>query len=302
MNKWSIGVVVVTHNAKKHLIHCLPPLINSPLNPRVVVVNSSSGDGTVEEAKRLGAETLVVPRQTFNHGATREKARKYLDTDIVVMMTPDAYAQNLELIERLTAPIREEKVSIAYARQLPHRGAGVFEAFSRDFNYPNSSNTRSIKDFFQYGVYTFFCSNSCCAWNNAALDEIGGFQHVLLGEDTLAAAMLLRKGHKMKYAAEACVHHSHSYSLWQEFQRHYDTGLARKQYGKLLSAHEGDVKRGMAFTKSLFSHLLSSQKKMIPYAVLQILSKWSGYQLGRLTLNAPKKIKKFFSSQDFYWN
>lgn len=302
MKKHSIGVVVVTHNSKNHLTHCLPPLIDSPMGPRVVVVNSSSTDGTVEEARRLGAETLVVPRQAFNHGLTREKARKYLGTDIVVMITPDAYAQNLDLIEQLTAPIREGKVSVAYARQLPRRGAGVFEAFSRQYNYPSTSHVRSIKEVSLYGVYTFFCSNSCCAWKNSALDEIGGFQPVLLGEDAVAAAMLLHKGHQIAYVAEACVYHSHSYSLWQEFQRHYDTGLARKQYGGLFTSKEGDAKRGRAYTKALFRYLLDSQKIMVPYAILQTLSKWGGYQLGRLTVNAPKGVKKFFSSQDFYWN
>ena len=47
-NRSSVGVIVVTHNAKKHLAHCLPYLLNSELCPRVLVVNSSSNDGTVE--------------------------------------------------------------------------------------------------------------------------------------------------------------------------------------------------------------------------------------------------------------
>ena len=48
----SIGVIVVTHRAREHLEHCLPPLFRSPLRPRVLVVNSSSSDGTVELAAR----------------------------------------------------------------------------------------------------------------------------------------------------------------------------------------------------------------------------------------------------------
>ena len=49
----SIGVVVITYKARDQLRHC-PPLLASPLRPRVMVVNSSSADGTVEEARRLG--------------------------------------------------------------------------------------------------------------------------------------------------------------------------------------------------------------------------------------------------------
>jgi len=297
----SIGVAVITHRAKHHLKHCLPPLIESPTKPRVLVVNSSSFDGTVEEAERLGAETLVVPRHTFNHGSTRELARKHLGTDIVIMITPDAYAEDSSLIEKLTLPLRNGDVSIAYGRQLPHRGAGVFESFSREYNYPALSHIRGIEDLDTYGIYTFFCSNSCCAWNNQALDSIGGFTHVLLGEDTVAAAKLLRQGHKIAYVSEARIHHSHSYTLWQEFQRHYDTGLARKQYGDLLSEAGKDSKRGKAYTLSLFRKLLHTRKRLLPYAVLQTLAKWAGYQLGRTTVNAPVTCKRLFSSQDFYW-
>src|SRR6185437_994710 len=68
----SVGVVVPTYKGRQHLSRCLGPFLESPLRPRILVVDSSSGDGTVEEAERLGAETLVVPRHEFNHGATRD--------------------------------------------------------------------------------------------------------------------------------------------------------------------------------------------------------------------------------------
>ena len=298
----SIGVAVITHNAKHHLINCLPPLLNSPLKPRVLVVNSSSSDGTVEEAEKLGAETLVIPRNEFNHGTTREVARNYLGTEIIVMITPDAYAKDYTLIEKLTAPIKLGRASIAYARQLPHKGADVFESFSREFNYPECSHIRDINAIAQYGIYTFFCSNSCCAWKNSALSEIGGFTDVLLGEDTVAAAKLLKKGHSIAYVAEAQIYHSHRYTLWQEFQRHYDTGLAREGYRALFLGAGKDSSRGKTYTKVLFAHLVKKNKYCLPYALLQTGIKLLGYHLGRLTVNSPVCLKRMFSSQDFYWS
>ena len=297
----TIGIAVITHQAKQHLKQCLPPLLNSPLKPRVLVVNSSSQDGTVEEAEALGAETLVVPRNTFNHGQTREAARQFLATDIVIMITPDAYAENSSLVETLTLPLRENKASIAYARQLPHHGADFFASFSREYNYPKKGQLRGIEDMQTHGVYTFFCSNSCCAWKNEALDSIGGFSHVLLGEDTVAAAKLLRDGHKIAYVPEAMVRHSHSYSLRQEFQRHYDTGLARRQYGELFKGAGSDSKRGKAYTLALFKRIYTTRKRLLPYAAMQTTAKWTGYQLGKATVHAPTFIKRAFSSQDFYW-
>ena len=230
----SIGVVLITHCAKPHLPRCLPPLLESPIKPRVLVVNSSSNDGTVELAQELGAETLVIPRNTFNHGLTREQARKALGTDIIVMMTPDAYPVDSSMLEHLLKPLLEGKASVAYARQLPHQNAGFFEAFAREFNYPDTGHIRGIEDLAQYGVYTYFCSDSCAAYFSRDLDEVGGFPEVLIGEDTVVVAKMLRRGHKIAYVAEAVVHHSHDYTLWKEFQRHFDTGLARKVMGILL--------------------------------------------------------------------
>lgn len=251
----SIGVAIITHNSKRHLLRCLTPLLQSPLTPRILVVNSSSTDGTVEMAKQLGTDVLVIPRREFNHGATRELARRHLQTDIVGMMTPDAYFIDELAFGKLINPIINHQAAAAYARQIPHEGADFFEAFPRDFNYPPQSHIRSIQDVAQYGVYTFFCSNSCAAYSSKALDDIGGFSSVLLGEDTVAVAKLLRKGYRIAYAAEALVKHSHRYSLLEEFRRSFDTGLARKEYADLLHSSKGDTHRGFDYLQAMFQRL-----------------------------------------------
>lgn len=297
----TVGIAVITHNAKKHLPYCLPPYLNSPLNPKVLVVNSSSHDGTVELAKELRADTLVIPRADFNHGSTRELARNYLSTDIIVMTTPDAYASCTSTLEQLIYPLVKNQASVAYARQLPHKGSKFFESFAREYNYSQESHIRGIEDIEKYGVYTFFCSNSCAAYNNRALSEIGGFKPVLLGEDTVAVAKLLKLGHKIAYVAEAKVHHSHSYSLAQEFHRCFDIGLARQEYGHLLAEAGKDQKRGKEYTKIMLNRLWQEKPQLIPYALMQTTAKWVGYTLGRKSVNAPKWLKKMCSSQDFYW-
>ncbi len=296
----SIGVAVITYKAKKHLPHCLPALLQSPLNPRVLVVNSSSQDGTVETAQEMGAETLVIPRSEFNHGTTREQARQHLQSDILVMTTPDAYAKDHHVLEKLINPLVTGQASVSYARQIPHKGAGFFESFPRKFNYTEKSHIRGIEDIKKYGVYTFFNSDAYAAYSNQALDEIGGFQPVLIGEDTVAAAKLLRKGHKIAYVSEAVVYHSHKYTLIEEFRRNFDTGLARKQYEDLI--HGGsDTKRGTQYVVDMTKHLVKHKPHLLPYAYLQTFVKWLGYKLGHSCTKAPRWIKKTLSGQDFYW-
>jgi rhamnosyltransferase len=277
----SIGVAILTLNSKHHLSQCIPPFIHSPLKPKILVVDSSSEDGSVELAQAFGVETLTIPRAEFNHGTTRELARKQLKTDIVVMLTPDAYAVDESVLEKLVKPIIKGEASISYARQVPHDGAGFFEAFPREFNYPPESQLRSIEDIETFGVHLFFCSDSCAAYSTQALDEIGGFSAVLTGEDTVAAAKLLRKGHKIAYTADAVVKHSHNYSLLQEFKRYYDTGYARKEYADLIEAPSRDTRRGSQYTQLMIKSLLKTDPWRLPYGVIQCFVKFAGYKIGQ---------------------
>lgn len=300
--KDKVGVAVITYCAKKLLPTSLPPLLNASVPTKVLVVNSSSNDGTVELAKEMGAETLVVPRKSFNHGTTRELARKALGTEIVVMMTPDAIAIDNHVIEKLITPLVTKEASASYARQIPHDNADLFESFPREFNYPAKSHIRSLQDIDLYGSYLFFFSDSFAAYRNEALDAIGGFTHVLTGEDTVAIAKLLHAGHKIAYQADAEVKHSHRYTLLQEFKRYFDTGLAREGYKNLLQIAGSDDRRGKEFAIALLKKTAQENPALLPYAVVQTLSKWLGYKIGQRSLNAPLSLKKKLSAQDFYWN
>jgi rhamnosyltransferase len=297
----SIGIVIPTFQAAHHLPYCLPPLLQSPLNPRIVLIDSSSTDHTVSIAKQMKVEVLTIPKQEFNHGTTREKGRLHLKTDIVVMMTQDAYAVSPMTLGELVKPLIQQQASIAYARQIPHLGAKFFEAFPRSFNYPETSHIRSIQDLSEYGAYTFFCSNSCAAYLNKALDEVGGFPHVLFGEDTIVVAKLLHRHHKIAYVSSAEVRHSHHYSLKQEFHRHFDMGLARKECQDLLSTGGAVTKRGKAYFYHLLRELRKNHPHLIPYALVQTFIKLLGYRIGEFSIHAPLRFKKACSSQIAYW-
>lgn len=299
--KPSLGLVVVTHNARHHLAHCLPPLMGSPWQPRVLVVNSSSADGTVERARELGAETLVIPREEFNHGLTRERARRWLATDIVVFITPDAYPSAVDCLDKLTAPIRKGQAVVAYGRQLPRADADFIERFARRFNYPEESHQRSLEDWPRFGSYTHFCSNSWSAWSNAALDGIGGFQATLVSEETIAVAKLLQRGHKIAYVAEATVTHSHATDLGSDFKRQFDIGYARESHRALLLNQEPDERRGLCFVKRLLGTCLAERPALLPYAILDTAAKYLGYRLGLIGHRLPEAWRRRASGQDFYW-
>ncbi len=297
----SVGVVIVTHNAEKHIQLCLRHILDSGVNPKIVVIDSSSEDSTVEIAKKNNIDVQSIQKENFNHGLTRETGRKILNTDIVTMITQDSYLLDKDTLEILVEPIKNGSAAISYARQIPHDSANFFEAFPRFFNYPDESQIRSINDLKQYGLSTFFSSNSCCAYLNTALEEIGGFKNVLMGEDTLAAYEILRKGYNISYTADAIVKHSHRYSIVQEFRRYFDTGYYRRQFKDLFEVQGADEGRGKAYAISLLKLLARKSPQLLPYACLHVLAKWLGYKIGQKSLKMPEWFKRLISSQDFYW-
>ena len=296
-----VGVVVVTHHARQHLRHCLPPLLASPLRPRVLVVNSSSNDGTVEEAAALGAETMVVARSAFNHGLTREQARHRLGTPVCVMLTPDAYPTERDFLERLTAPVRHGAAAVAYGRQLPRPGAGIVEHVGRMFSYPAESHVRCLTDWPRYGSYTHFCSNACAAWSNAALDAIGGFKPTLVSEETIAVAELLAQGHSIAYVAEATVEHSHPQTLAAAFRRQFDIGYSRRLYDWLLIQRERDEVRGRAFARAVMGRATRAGLLATGASMALLASAWLGYRAGLAGPRLPLALARHLSGQDYFW-
>jgi rhamnosyltransferase len=255
----------------------------------------------VETAQALGAETLVVPRRAFNHGLTRELARRRLGTSICVMLTPDAYPVHDDFVDHLTAPIRLGAAAASYGRQLARTDAGVVERIGRDFNYPADSHVRCLADWPRFGSYTHFSSNACAAWSNPALDAIGGFKPTLVSEETIAVAELLARGESIAYVAEAVVEHSHPQTAAGAFRRQFDVGYTRRLYDWLLIARERDEVRGRRFADVVLREAGRAGPGALLPALAQLAGAWLGYRAGLLGPRLPRGIAQRLSGQDYYW-
>jgi rhamnosyltransferase len=267
-----------------------------------LVVDSGSNDQTVNIAKQNGFIVHSITSAQFNHGATREMGRKLTNADIVIFMTQDAMPIDNYLIEKLIEPIVLGKGSLSYARQIPRITADIFEAFPRQFNYQEKSHLRGIEDSAKYGIYTFFNSDSCAAYLNSALDDIGGFRQTLVSEDYLATARMLHKGHKIAYVAEAMVQHSHPYSLLEEFKRYFDTGYVRAENPWVQELVGQAESRGKEYFTALLREVFIVRPLLVPYALVNTFIKLLGYRIGYWSFHAPKWWKKMLSSQRKYWD
>jgi rhamnosyltransferase len=299
--KMTVGILIPTLNAARLIESCVGPLVRSSLNPRILIIDSSSDDDTIEMVRHLNVKVITIPRDEFNHGAVREYGRRILGTDIIVMMTQDAIPKSERLLESLTRPLLRGEASVTYARQIPRKGADILEAFPREYNYPSWSHTRDMTMVDKFGVYTFFCSDTCAAYLNTALDEVGGFPPLLTHEDYFVTAKLLLRGHKIAYIAEAVVQHSHRYTLKQEFQRYFDAGYVRAENPWMQTIVGQAEKRGLGLMSSLIRRVLREKPLLIPYVFATAAAKWLGFRVGFLSLGGPLWWKRLCSSQKFYW-
>ena len=297
-------VLVPSRNAGPRWADFLQALQTQQPHWRAVVIDSESEDGSAERAQAAGLDVHRIARASFNHGGTRQQAleRHAAEADWVVFMTQDAVLAEPEAIARLLQAFADPRVAAAYGRQLPHPEATAIAAHARLFNYPPCSETRSLDDVPRLGLKTCFLSNSFAAYRVQAVREIGGFaSDLILAEDMHLAARLLLAGHALRYQADAVVYHSHNYSLLEEFQRYFDTGVFHAQQAWLTERFGGAGREGLKFLRSEMHHLLRHAPWRLPEAAVRTVLKALAYRLGRGHARLPRAWRQPLSLHKGFW-
>lgn len=243
-----------------------------------------------------------IAKREFDHGNTRRRAVKELESPYFVMMTDDAIPKNEFLLENLLLPVWEGKAAISYARQLPTKECGIIERYTRDFNYPAKSCMKSAEDLSRLGIKTFFASNVCAAYNREIYESLGGFvKHTIFNEDMIFARAAIDAGHKIAYVAEAEVIHSHNYTGKQQFKRNFDLGVSQIQYAAAFEgiSSEGE---GIRLVKNTCKYLISIKKSWLIIKLFwHSFCKYLGYYLGKRYRLLPQSMVKACSMNRDYW-
>ncbi len=298
-----VAVCVPTLNAGSAWGRWLDAWSAQRVKPHTLAIDSESNDDTPLLAQAAGLRVQRIPRATFNHGGTRQMAVELLgEAEFIVFLTQDAILATPHAIGNLLAEFDDPAVGAVGGRQLPHLDAGPIAAHARHYNYPDSSCVRSAADIPALGIKTAFLSNSFAAYRKSALMAVGGFpDDVIFGEDMCVAARMLLSGWKLAYRADAAVHHSHDYSMLQEFRRYFDLGVmhAREDWlTRSLGRPEGE---GARFVRSELLWLGRHAPQLIPSAALRTLLKLAGYRLGKAETALPIGLKRQLGMLRSYW-
>lgn len=281
-----LGVIVPTLNAGSLWPVWIEALKNQCVQPvEVLVLDSSSDDGTASLAERAGFTVKVIQRDDFDHGGTRqlgvlEMAHR---VDIVVLLTQDAILSSSESLRYLVGAFDSPEIACAYGRQIAGENYSDIARHHRAFNYPPTAHVSDAGALSKAGLKAAFCSNSFAAYRVKSLLEVGGFPAgTVFGEDMITAIKLLLAGHKKAYIPEAVVNHAHNYSIPQEVRRYFDMGVMHASEPLILDlARSGVSGRGFEFVRSELAVVGGRSAFRITHLVFRNAIRWLSFQLGK---------------------
>lgn len=223
--------------------------------------------------------------------------------DTIIFMTQDAVVTDTKLTEKLTEPLQDPQVAVAYARQVAAPGAGFSEKYLRLANYPDESHVKSEESIASLGIKAFQNSNVCAAYRRQVFEELGGFpEPVVCNEDMLFAARAILSGYRVAYCAEAVVYHTHYYTSAMLFKRYFDIGASLQQQPEILSLGQTG-KKGREFLNG-YLHYLKREKKLhyLPLAAIEAASRYCGFIMGRNYRKLPAHFRKHLGMNKIYWS
>ncbi|CAH0198899.1 hypothetical protein SRABI27_04675 [Pedobacter sp. Bi27] len=299
------SLLIPTYNAGPEFENVLKSIsIQSLTVDRKIIMDSESSDETVCLAKKYGFETLTIKQVDFDHGYVRQLLSEAAsDCDIFIYLTQDCILKNEASIKHLVDAFAQQKVGIAYGRQLPHIGAKTLESHARLFNYPSTSVVKKLSDKDKFGIKTASCSNSFAAYRNTALRDVGGFpSHTIFAEDVIVGGQILIKGWQIAYVADSEAYHSHDYTIKEEFKRYFDIGVFHSTNIWLLNEFGSAGGEGFKYLKSELKYVIKNNPLVLPKMAMSIAAKFLGYKLGMLHEKLSLKQKKIFSMHSKYWD
>jgi rhamnosyltransferase len=240
------------------LAAALAALARQSIAHELLVCDSGSRDGSLEQARSHGARVLQIAPEEFNHGGTRNLLVREARGAHVALLTQDSEPADEHWLERLLGGFQlGEDVGIVYGPYRPRASATTavaleltrwFASLSPDGSArverlaepgegesgesePGGAGPKGLPPTAGLiGRRGFFTdANACVA--RAAWERVP-FRAVPYAEDRVLAIDMLRAGYAKAFVPDAAVLHSHNYTALRQLRRCFDEwrGL-REVYG-----------------------------------------------------------------------
>jgi len=229
------SIVIPAYNAAGTITAGLRALENQTvprLRYEVIVVDDGSTDGTSEvveqfiqshalttEARQpagslsdeLPAVAKLLRQPHWGAAAARNAGAQAARGDIIVFLDADCVPAS-DWLERLAASLSGDAVAGAGGRVSTQQRGLIprFVQLEYDERYERVARRR----------YIDFISSATAGYRRKVFQEIDGFDTAMLGaEDVDLSFRLAETGHKLVFAPDAVVYHTHPESLWAYVRR-----------------------------------------------------------------------------------
>lgn len=211
---------------------------------QIVVVDSGSRDGTVEAARRFGAEVTGIPVSEFHHARTRNFSLRFARHSLALFTVQDAAPIDSNWLSTCVSCLEEASIAAASGRQIPHAGADLYARYSVEGHSESLGKRRKVHSLskdredlayadFKTALKAIRLDNVCAIYRRRVLEEIP-FPDVPIGEDMAWSLRAQRAGHRILYEPAIRVYHSHNRSPDYDCRRSLSTFVSTSRIlGKL---------------------------------------------------------------------
>ena len=250
MGEPTISVIVVARNEARNVERCVGALKRQRGGEGldVLLVDSSSDDGTPDLARQHGARVHTIRREDFHHSRTRNLGASLTRGETLVFLQGDAWPAHEGWLEELVSPLRADPtVACVYGRQTPKPECDPINRFRTGWNYGDREVRKSLAlaDELKHRLYFFSTAN--CAIRREIWEKYRFPEDVPIFEDTTFARRVIGDGGAILYNPRAEVQHSHNLGVWRILTRYYAMGFIQAQYAFTKNADKNFRSEGKQY-------------------------------------------------------
>ncbi len=230
-----ISIVIRTKNEGKTLPKTLEGIYTQKIDKtfEIIIVDSGSTDDTLEIAEKFNCKILKIPPEKFTYPYALNFGTQKAIGDIVVYISAHSPPVDDYWLYHLTKHFSDHNVAAVRGRDVPIKGINPVEEYGFLQAYPNLPNFEYIEDK-TASVYRYTNGNTAIRksiWEKYKHPDMICYKihPLLMGEDQIWAAYLLKKGYKIVYEPQAKVYHSHKFDPKRVWLTSYSPGYFSRE-------------------------------------------------------------------------
>lgn len=184
---------------------------------RIVAFDNASDDGSREILAHEADILIDVPAGAYVPGRVLNQAMRETRSDLVAFLNSDCEPLDENWLAPLVALMRDPEVAAGFGCQMPR--PDCLPWFARDTESTFGDGKDQAKWRHCFSMASSIVRRS--AWEAAPFDE-----DIKYSEDIEWTWRARQAGHRIAYAADSRVYHSHNYTWAQYYKRQYGEGRA----------------------------------------------------------------------------